>query len=145
MYHFKISEGNSLFASIATLWIWPFPAFFSKNAWKPSNLKQIIAPEKVCPSVEQTEIDIDRALIENGKYTLKWTCSTHGLYIFWKENRQILHVFSTKLAFVQFYGNFMISFQIKLSAFCAFLCIPYLNALVRIPQWTHWYFGARWQ
>jgi hypothetical protein len=35
-----------------------FSSLFLKKAWKPLNFTQIIAPEKVCPSVEQNEIDI---------------------------------------------------------------------------------------
>jgi hypothetical protein len=46
-----------------------FSRLFLKNAWKPLNFTQIIAPEKVCPSVEQNEIDIYRVLIKDGKYT----------------------------------------------------------------------------
>jgi hypothetical protein len=86
-----------------------FSRLFLKNAWKPLNFIQIIAPEKVCPSVEQNEIDIYRVLIKEGKYTLKWTCSTHGLYVFWKENHPNLCVFSTKLTFLQCYVSFITS------------------------------------
>jgi hypothetical protein len=46
-----------------------FSRLFLKNASKPLNFTKIIAPEKVCPSVEQSEIDIYRVLIEDGKYT----------------------------------------------------------------------------
>jgi hypothetical protein len=35
---------------------------------KPLNFTQIIAPEKMCPSVEQNEIDIYRTLIKDEKY-----------------------------------------------------------------------------
>jgi hypothetical protein len=86
-----------------------FSRLFLKNAWKPLNFIQIIAPEKVCPSVEQNEIDIYCVLIKDGKYTWKWTCSTHGLYVFWKENHPNLCVFSMKLTFLQFYVNFITS------------------------------------
>jgi hypothetical protein len=86
-----------------------FSRLFLKNAWKPLNFKQIIAPEKVCPSVEQNEIDMYRVLTKDGKYTRKWTCSTNGLYVFWKENHLNLCVFSTKLTFLQFYVNFITS------------------------------------
>jgi hypothetical protein len=84
-----------------------FSRLFLKNAWKPLNLTQIIAPEKVCPSVEQNEINIYRVLIKDGKYTWKSTCSTNGLYVSWKENHQNLHIFSTKLTILQFYVNFI--------------------------------------
>jgi hypothetical protein len=63
----------------------------------------------VCPSVEQNEIDIYCVVTKDGKYTWKWTCSTHGLYVFWKENHPNLRVFSTKLTFLQFYVNFITS------------------------------------
>jgi hypothetical protein len=46
-----------------------FSRFFVKNASKPLNLAQIIAPEKVCPFVEQNEIDIYRVLIKDEKYS----------------------------------------------------------------------------
>jgi hypothetical protein len=42
---------------------------FSRLFLKSLNLKEIIVPEKVCPSVKQNEIDIYRLLIEDGKYT----------------------------------------------------------------------------
>jgi hypothetical protein len=86
-----------------------FSRLFFKNAWKLLNFIQIIAPEKVCSSVEQNEIYIYRVLIKDGKYTGKWTCSTHGLDVFWKENHPNLRVFSTKLTFLQFYINFITS------------------------------------
>jgi hypothetical protein len=86
-----------------------FSRRFLKIAWKPLNFIQIIAPEKVCPSVEQNEMDIYRVSIKDGKYTLKWTCSTHGLYVFWKKNHPNLCAFSTKLAFLQFYVNLITS------------------------------------
>jgi hypothetical protein len=65
----------------------------------------------VCPSVEQNEIDIFRILKEDGKYNWKCTCSTNGLYVFWKEKHLNLcgFFFSMKLAFLLFYGNFNIS------------------------------------
>jgi hypothetical protein len=103
------NKKNQIFDSIVTSWIKPFPASFLENAWKPLKLTHIIAPEKVCPSVEQNEIDIYRLLIKGGKYTWKWTCSMHGLYVFWKKSHPNLHVFSTKLTFSQIYGNFIIS------------------------------------
>jgi hypothetical protein len=83
--------------------------FLKKNASKPLNLTQIIAPEKVCPSVKQNKIDIYRVLIKYGEYTWKWICSTHGLYVFWKENHPKLRVFSMKLTFLQLYVNFITS------------------------------------
>jgi hypothetical protein len=86
-----------------------FSCLFLKNAWKPLNFIQIIAPEKVCPSVKQNEIDKYRVSIKDGKYTWKWTCSTHGLYVFWKENHPNLCAFSIKLTFLQFYLNFITS------------------------------------
>jgi hypothetical protein len=78
----------------------PFSAFSSKM------LKN---PEKVCPSIEQNEIDIYCVLIKDGKYTWKWTCSTNKRYVFWKENHPNLHFVSTKLTFLQFYVNFITS------------------------------------
>jgi hypothetical protein len=48
-----------------------FTRLFLKDAWKPLNFIQIIAPEKVCPSVEQNEIDIYSVLITDGKNTWK--------------------------------------------------------------------------
>jgi hypothetical protein len=86
-----------------------FPRLFLKNAWKPLNFTQIIAPEKVCPSVEQNDIDTYRVLIKDGKYIGKLTCSTHGLNVFWKENHPNLRAFSTKWTFLQFYVNFITS------------------------------------
>jgi hypothetical protein len=35
-----------------------FPHLFLTNAWKLLNFTQIIALEKVCPSIEQNKIDI---------------------------------------------------------------------------------------
>jgi hypothetical protein len=46
-----------------------FSRLFLKNAWKPLIFTQIIAPEKVCPSVEQNKIYIYCVLIKDGKYT----------------------------------------------------------------------------
>jgi hypothetical protein len=46
-----------------TLLIRPFPAFFLKNAGKLLNFRQIFAPEKMCPSVEQNKIDTYLPLI----------------------------------------------------------------------------------
>jgi hypothetical protein len=63
----------------------------------------------VCPSVQQNKIDTYRLLIEDGKYTKKWTCSTNGLYVFWKKNHPNLCVFWTKMIFLQLYVNFIIS------------------------------------
>jgi hypothetical protein len=51
-----------------------FSRLFLKYALKPLNFTQIIAPENVCPSVEQNEIDRYRVLIKDGKYTRKRTC-----------------------------------------------------------------------
>ena len=89
---------------------------FLKSASKTLNLTQIFAPEKVCPSVEQCEIDIYRVLLKDGKYTWKWTCSTHGMYVFWKENHPNLRGFSTKLTFLHFCVNF-ISFSYSTKQF----------------------------
>jgi hypothetical protein len=84
-----------------------FSRLFLQNAWKLLNFIQIIDPEKMCPSVEQNEIDIYRVSIKDGKYTWKWTCSMHGLYVFWKENHPNFYAFSMKLTFLQFYVNFI--------------------------------------
>jgi hypothetical protein len=46
-----------------------FSRLFLQNASKPLNLTQIIALEKVCPSVEQNEIDIYCVVTKDGKYT----------------------------------------------------------------------------
>jgi hypothetical protein len=88
VYQNKKIEGYSLFESIVTSWVKPLPAFSSKMLKKPLNFTQIIAPEKVWPSVEQNEIDIYCVLIRNEKYAWKLTCSTHGLYVFWKKTTQ---------------------------------------------------------
>jgi hypothetical protein len=109
---------------------------FLKNAWKPLNFIHLIAPEKVCPSVEQNKIVIYRVLIKDEKYTGKWTCSTYGLYVFLKENLPNLCVFSTKLTFLQFYVNFITSLYSKkqlldqTGCILCFLCISYLNAIL---------------
>jgi hypothetical protein len=88
----------------------------------------------VCPFVEQNEIDIYRVLIKDEKYSWKWTCSTHGLYVFWKENHPNLRVFSTKLTFLQFYVNSWSTkgFLDQTKCIWVFVCISYLNAMVRI-------------
>jgi hypothetical protein len=108
----------------------------------------------VCPSVEQNEIDIYRVLTKDRKYTWKWTCSTHGLYVFWKENHPTLRgFFSTKLTFVQFYVNFITSsysskqFLDQSECILGFLMYQLFEngAMVRISKWTHWFLGARWR
>ena len=42
-------------------------------------------------------------------YTWIWICSTHALYVFWKENYLNLWIFSLKMAFLQFFANFKLS------------------------------------
>jgi hypothetical protein len=62
----------------------------------------------VCPSINQ--IEIYHILIEGGKYTWKWTCSTHGLYVFWKETHAPKFArFFIEISISAKYGNFIIS------------------------------------
>ena len=83
-----------------------FSRLLSKWVWKQSNVIQITAQEKMCALVEQNENKIYCVSLEDEKHTWILICSTHVLYVFWKENHLNLRIFSLKMALLQFFANF---------------------------------------